>query len=407
MMPRGILQGMRVVEVSAFVAAPSGGMTLAQMGAEVIRIDNIGGGLDYHRWPVTEQNDSLFFRGLNKGKRSIAIDIRSPRGQELASEIIRAPGDESGMLLTNFPARGWLSYEKLSAQRSDLIQLTIQGDRQGNSAVDYTVNPAVGIPYVTGPEGEDRPVNHVLPAWDCITGQTAAVGLLSAERYRRATGKGQHIKLALADVALATMESLGFIAEAQLGVTRERAGNYLYGAFGRDFVTADGIRVMVVGLTAKQWKALCQATGLQGEMQRLAARLHLDLNQEGNRYRARKDIAELLEAWFARQNYADVAILFDKDGVCWSRYQSVSDMVANDPECSEQNPLFTRVSQQGVGALLAAGTPLDFMALQRVPAKPAPRLGEHTDQVLSELLGLTSSEIGKLHDAGIVAGVDQ
>ena len=200
----GILSGMRVVEVSAFVAAPSGGLTLAQMGAEVIRIDDIRGGLDYRRWPVTEDNVSLFWQGLNKNKRSVAIDIRNPEGRELAKAIICASGEEAGLLLTNFPPKGWLSYEELCKAREDLIQLTVQGNRQGGSAVDYTVNPAIGVPFFTGPEGADDPVNSIIPAWDCITGQMAVSGLLAAERHRRLTGKGQHIKLALEDVAMAT-----------------------------------------------------------------------------------------------------------------------------------------------------------------------------------------------------------
>ena len=102
----GILAGLRVVEVSAFVAAPSAGLALAQMGAEVIRIDDIRGGLDYRRWPVTEDNTSLFWQGLNKNKRSVAIDIRKPEGRELARSIICANKENTNILLTNFPPRG-------------------------------------------------------------------------------------------------------------------------------------------------------------------------------------------------------------------------------------------------------------------------------------------------------------
>ncbi|MBC7938434.1 MAG: CoA transferase, partial [Chitinophagaceae bacterium] len=101
---KGILQGLRVVEGSAFVAAPLGGMTLAQLGADVIRFDPIGGGLDHRRWPVTADGRSLFWAGLNKGKRSIAVDIRKPRGQELLTQIICAPGADAGLFSTNFPA---------------------------------------------------------------------------------------------------------------------------------------------------------------------------------------------------------------------------------------------------------------------------------------------------------------
>jgi 2-methylfumaryl-CoA isomerase len=179
-MTAGILAGMRVVEASAFVAAPSGGMTLAQMGADVIRIDLPSGGLDYRRWPVTDAGTSLFWCGLNKGKRSVCIDFSKPEGSELAMELIGAPGADAGMLLTNFPPSGWLSFESLQARRSDLIQLTVQGNHHGDAAVDYTVNASMGLPYLTGPSDRGDPVNHVLPAWDLVTGQMAAIGLLAA-----------------------------------------------------------------------------------------------------------------------------------------------------------------------------------------------------------------------------------
>jgi len=397
----GILTGMRVVEAAAFVAAPLGGMTLAQMGADVIRIDPLGGGLDYRRWPVTDDGTSLFWCGLNKGKRSVALDLSSPEGRELAMALICAPGDEAGLFLTNFPPRGWLDHDRLSARRPDLIQLTLQGNRHGGSAVDYTVNPRLGLPYMTGPLDEPGAVNHVLPAWDLITGQMVAVGLLAAERHRRRTGQGQHVRLALEDVGLAVMQHLGFIAEAQLGRPRGRQGNDLYGAFGRDFLTADGQRVMVVGLTLKQWRALCEATGLGPAMEAHGREQGLDLTREGDRYRARDGIAQRVGAWIAGRPLAEVAEAFDRHGVCWSRYQTIAELV-DDPECSPANPLFNTIEQPGVGPLLAAGIPLDFGAVERCPAKPAPRLGEHTEQVLAEVLGIDAAQFGRLHDQGVV-----
>lgn len=397
-----VLAGMRIVEASAFVAAPLGGMTLAQLGADVIRIDPPSGGLDYRRWPVTGDNTSLFWCGLNKSKRSVAIDLASPEGRELAMALICAPGSDAGMLLTNFPPRGFLDYEKLRERRADLIQLTIQGDRHGGSAVDYTVNPRVGVPFITGKGDEDEVVNHVLPAWDLITGHMAAVGLLAAERHRRLRREGQHVQLALEDMALAVMGHLGFIAEAQLGKRRERIGNDLYGAFGRDFVTADGERVMVVGLTAKQWRALCEATGLVQQINELAAALGLDLGAEGNRFRAREQIAALIGPWIAERTLAQVATAFDAKGVCWSRYQTVTQLVQSDPACSEANPMFCTLEQAGVGRWLVPGLPLNFSAIARAPARPAPRLGEHTEEVLADVLGIASAELGRLLDKGVI-----
>src|SRR5438128_12630248 len=193
----GILSGLRVIEGSAFVAAPLGGMTLAQLGADVIRFDQIGGGLDYHRWPLAADGQSLFWAGLNKGKRSIQVDIHSQEGRELVTALVEATGN----LLTNFPARGWLSYEALSARRADLIMVALAGNPDGSSEVDYTVNPATGFPWATGPRNLSEPLNSVLPAWDVAMGTLAAVGILAAERRRTRTGEGTLISLSLSDVA--------------------------------------------------------------------------------------------------------------------------------------------------------------------------------------------------------------
>ena len=386
-----VLAGLRVVEASAFVAAPLGGMTLAQMGADVIRIDPIGGGLDRHRWPVTANGESLFWNGLNKHKRSVAIDVSRPEGRELAMAIATAPGEDAGLLITNLPPRGWLDHAALRARREDLVQITLQGDRHGGSAVDYTINSRVGLPFITGPGDAEQPINHVLPAWDLITGQMIATGLLAAERHRRRSGQGQHVTLALEDVALAVMGHLGFIAEAQLGSQRPRVGNDLFGAFGRDFATADGRRVMVVGLTGRQWRSLCEATGLVDEMAALGRRLDRDLAREGERFRARAEIAALVSPWIAARPLAEVAAVFDRHGVCWGRYQTLEELVRDDAACSEANPLFRTVQQPGVGAVLTPAIPLNFSELPRPAPAPAPRHGPHTQEVLGVLLGLGST----------------
>ena len=402
----GILDGMRIVEGSAFVAMPLGGMTLAQLGADVIRFDPIGGGLDYSRWPVSlESGKSLFWSGLNKGKRSIAIDFRSPKGQALLTELICEPGENKGMFVTNFPARGWLDYETLKTHREDLIMVNLVGRRDGGSEVDYTVNPQVGFPLVTGPRLWPRPVNHLLPAWDCIAGQMCMVGLLAAERHRRATGEGQLVRLALKDVALAMLGHLGKIAELVINdADRPKDGNYLYGAYGRDFGTLDDKRIMVIGLTKAQWDGLVAATGLGEELNALGEKLGLDLNKEGDRFRCRRQISEVFEPWFRTRLLSEIRQVFDKSRVTWAEYRRVRDVIEKDKDCSTDNPMFEMVDEPDVGTYLMPGTPLDFSAVERVPVKRAPRLGEHTDEILLDVIGLSEGEVGRLHDEGVVAG---
>jgi 2-methylfumaryl-CoA isomerase len=401
----GILNGMRVVEGSAFVAAPLGGMTLAQLGADVIRFDPIGGGLDRNRWPVTENGRSLFWAGLNKGKRSIQIDLRSSRGRELVAELVSAPGPDAGLFLTNFPLRGWLDAATLATRRPDLITVNIIGNYDGSSAVDYTVNPATGFPWATGPRHLSVPFNHLLPAWDAITGTLAATGLLAAERHRRVTGEGQVVRVALSDVALAMVGNLGKIAEAQINRTeRPKDGNYLYGAFGRDFLTKEGPRIMIVALTLRQWQNLVEATGLGDAFATCEQMMGVDLRKEGDRFAAREVIGALLKPWVSVRTLDQIREIFEAHGVCWGPYWTFMELLENDDRCSPANPMFQEVEQPGIGTYLMPSSPLCFDACERLPARRSPQLGEHTDEVLADVLGMTDTEIGRLYEDGVVGG---
>ena len=394
------LDGFRIIEGSAFVAAPSGGMALAQLGADVIRFDQIGGGLDAGRWPLTADGESLYWAGLNKGKRSITVDLRSERAQELLTELIGI----AGTFLTNFPARGWMSYSSLQKHRADLVMLAVTGNRDGSTALDYTVNAAMGYPLATGSVDSSEPVNHVLPAWDLICGKTAALGLLAADRRRLQTGKGASMSLALCDVALAAVAAMGHVAEAQInGTERQRFGNDLYGAYGAEFTTADGVRVYVAGISPKQWSSLLEATESAPVVAAIAEARGLDFSNEGHRFEARAEVSDAIRPWIASRTVAEVSARFDDLGVCWGRYQTFKQLVDNDPRCSVDSGLFREVEQPGVGNYLSPGSPLAFDGDLVVEPTPAPRLGEHTDEILAEDLGLSMAEIGSLRDAGTVA----
>lgn len=180
-----------MLEIWTFVAAPLAGMTLARLGAEVVRIDPIGGAPDHQRWPLTTDGASLYWTGLNKAKQSLSVDFRSDEGRDLIQRLVAESGPNGGIVLSNAVGRSWLSADSLERIRPDLIHLQIQGLSDGTPAVDYTVNAAVGFPLITGPQGHQDPVNHGLPAWDIACGLYAALGMPSAERARRETGQPQ------------------------------------------------------------------------------------------------------------------------------------------------------------------------------------------------------------------------
>jgi 2-methylfumaryl-CoA isomerase len=400
----GILAGLRIVEGSAFIAAPLGGMTLAQLGADVIRFDDIKGGLDNDRWPITKDGRSIYWAGLNKGKRSIAVDLRSPRGRELLTALIAAPGEGAGIFTTNMPARGWLAYEELAKKRADLIALNIVGARDGSAHVDYTVNAITGFPLVTGPVGHNGPVNAVAPPWDLATAYAGAMAILAAERHRRLTGQGQRIVLPLQDMALAATSALGYIGEAVINqVDRPRFGNEIFGTFGRDFKTRDGRFVMICIFSDRHVDALATAGGFAAALARIEREKGVDLKTDAGRWNARAELCALIEPWVATHTSAEIGAALKKAGALWAPYQSFRELAA-DRENLLDNPMFTVLDQPGIGRYPVAASPLQFGAAPRQPPKTAPVLGQHTDEILSGILGLPDHEIAKLHDDKVIGG---
>ena len=409
------LRGLRVIECASFVAGPTGGMTLAQLGADVIRVDPVGGGSDYRRWPVAPTGESYYWHSLNKGKRSVAVDLRSTEGRELLTALIIAPGEDRGILVDNVVGRRWMANDVLTARRPDLIHVRVQGYPDGKPAVDYTVNAEVGLPGITGTEEGGAPVNHVLPAWDLVTGLAVSTGVLAALHARGRTGEGAYVELALSDVALAGVANLGWLSEAAVsGHERPRHGNHVYGSFGVDFACRDGQRVMVVALTEGQWAALCSVTGTGAVFSALEKALDADLTLEDERYRLRETIAAVLRPWFAARDSKQVADELDAARVLWGRYRGMADVVA--AHARGVHPVLAHVlvpaddaprrdvRTQGVPAITAR-SPLRWDGAYGAPGE-AHRLGADTAEVLAEVLGLSDAEIGQLAGRGVIAAAD-
>jgi 2-methylfumaryl-CoA isomerase len=393
-----LLTGLSVIEASSFVASPTAGLYMAQMGAEVIRIDQIGGGPDFNRWPKADNGKSLYWENLNRAKKSVAVNLGVPEGRELLAELVR----RTGQFVTNFPVEGFLSHERLAAGRADLITIRVMGMADGSPALDYTVNSAVGYPDLTG-AGPD-PVNHVLPAWDLLTGAYAAFAMLAALRHRDATGLGQEVRVPLSDVAIGTVANLGSLAEVlYTGANRERLGNAVYGAFGRDFVTKDGTRLMIMAITARQWSGLIKVLDIASEVAAIEATRGVSFaTDEGVRFEHRDALFPLVEAKVAGWAYADLAAAFDAVGGCYGPYQTMAD-AAVDPVLVGGNPIFGRTANPSGFDYPAAGAFATVPQMERGDPRPAPLLGADSEAVLSERLGLDSGAIAALIDKGVVA----
>ena len=364
-----LLSDLSIIETSSFVASPTAGLYCAQMGAEVIRVDHKEGGLDYDRYMLTKEGRSLSWENLNRAKKSVALDLRSAEGRELLVELAA----KTGNLITNLPEKSFLSHEAVAAKRNDLVSVRIMGWHDWRQAIDFTFNAASGYPLMCGPEDWDPatapPVNQVLPAWDFITGAYCAFAMIAAIRHRDQTGEGSELRVPLGDVAIGTVANSGAMAEMLYrGADRERLGNAIWGAFGRDFRSKDGTRFMVAALTPKQWDGLVTAFGVGAE------------------------IAALEQECAARMG---------AQGCTFERYRTMHE-AANDAVLVDQNPLFTRTSANPSGFEYPATRSFaNIPGREAAPPAPAPYLGQHTEEVLATRLGLSSGAIGDLIDRDI------
>ncbi len=367
----GILTGLTVVEGSAFVAAPLGGMTLAQLGADVIRFDQIGGGLDYGRWPLAENGESLFWAGLNKGKRSLQVDLRSDRGRELVEACIAA----AGTFLTNFPARGWLAYESLAKRRRDLVM--VAADRQPRRQLRGRLHgqPGDRVPVGDRPAEPRRAAqqraaglgrDHGRTGRDRAAGRRAPPGTDRA----RAAGPAGALRRRVRDGRQPRPDGRG---AARRPATSPRTGTISTARSATTSPPRDDRRVMVVALTARQWRALLQVTGLAEAVAAIEQAIGHDLQTETGRYEARDLIAAVLRALVRRAHAAPRSAKRSpapaSRGAPTRRSPSSS---TRTPACSTANPMFELVEHPGVGRYLMPGSPLDFSAVPRVPVRRAP-----------------------------------
>ena len=397
------LKGLSVLEVSSFVASPTVGLYCGQFGAEVIRVDHKEGGLDYDRFMLADNGRSLAWENLNRTKKSVALDLRSSEGRELCVELAR----KTGQCVTNLPEKSFLSHAAMAEGCEDMISVRIMGWHDGRQAMDFTVNAAAGYPLMTGPaEWEPAsapPVNQLMPAWDFLTGAYCAFTLLAALRHRDTTGEGAEIRVPLGDVAIGTLANSGTMAEMLYrGGDRERLGNAIWGAFGRDFRSRDGVRFMVAALTAKQWDGLVAAFGIAERIAALEAELGVRFaDGDRPRFEHRHRLFALFQERADAMDWNELSASLAAKGTTFERYRTMHE-AANDPELVADNPLFGPSPANPSGFAYPATRSFANIPDRDAGAPaPAPYLGQHTEEVLADRLGLSSGAIGKLVDRDI------
>jgi 2-methylfumaryl-CoA isomerase len=241
----------------------------------------------------------------------------------------------------------------------------------------------------------------VLPAWDVACGLYAALSVTAALRHRDATGQGSRISLPLENVALATAGNLGFLTEAMVNRTpRERLGNSIYGQYGQDFTSSDGVSFMLVTLTGRHFRDLAEVTGTTSAVGALSESTGADFTDEGQRYRHRDALTALFTGWFGEHSAPEIETALSGTSILWDRYRSFVEL-ADDVRVTG-NPMFAALHQPGIGDYRAPGLPMSIDG-NHIPAVAAPAVGDDTAAVLAERLGLNPEDITRLTESGTVA----
>ncbi len=394
------LSGLRVLELATNVAGPFGGTLFAEFGAEVIKVEIPGTGDPARHFAPFYKEKSLTYAVLGRNKKSVTLDLRRPRGQELLKRLVKI----SDVLIENFrpgTMEKWrLGYEELKLANPRLIMVRVSGFGQDGpykdrAAFDRIASAMGGLTYLTG-YPESPPVRVGLNLCDEIAGLFSAFGAMVA-LYQRDVGdreRGQWVDVSLCESILRLLE--GVIAEyGKLGTVRERSGNLNeVVAPANNFLSRDGKWVVFVVTSDALFQRFAKAIGMENLAQDPRFLKNLD------RLRNRDALHEIIRPWFQERTVSEIDAIFGENGVPYGLVYNAKD-ICEDPQ-NQFRVNIVEVQDPDIGPVqMQSVTP----RLSETPGKvrsSSPRLGEHNGEVWGELLGLTENELQDLRKEGVI-----
>jgi crotonobetainyl-CoA:carnitine CoA-transferase CaiB-like acyl-CoA transferase len=414
MAPMNALDGIRVLDLSRILAGPWCTQNLADLGADVIKIERPGGGDDTRTWGPPflagadgqDSREAAYYLGANRNKRSVTCDIAQPEGQRL----IRALAQQCDVFIENFKvgdmARYGLDYAALSALNPKLVYCSLTGFGQTGpyaprAGYDYVIQGMGGLMSVTG-ERDDLggdPQKVGVAVADLFTGMYSTVGILAALRHAERTGQGQHLDMALLDVQTAMLANLGanYLVSGQvpgrMGNAHQNIVPYqVFEVAPRADGSADHI-ILAVG-NDSQFAKFCQVAG-QPELAE-----HPRYQKNADRVRHRAELVPLLQAIMKARPKADWLAALEAAKVPCGAINNLAE-VFDDPQV-RQRGMVTDWQHPLTPDLRLVSSPIKLSVTPVRTDLPPPLLGQHTDEVLGELLALGAEEIAALRAQGVL-----
>lgn len=392
------LDGIKVLDLTRVLAGPWGTMTLGDLGAEIWKIEQPGAGDDTRGWmPPSVEGISTYYLGANRNKKSLAVDMSTTEGREIIVELAR----KADILVENFrPAslrKFKLTYDDLKAINPRLIVCSISGYGRGHAqeerpGYDFIIQAESGFMAITG-ERDGEPMRLGVAFIDLVTGMNAVQAVLAALYMRERTGEGQWLDIGLNDSALFLLAN---VASGYLNTGKEhgRYGNaHPSIAPYQIFACSDGRIAIAIG-TDEQFRRFCRVIGLP--------ELAEDPRYATNRKRTehRDTLLPLLEQHFTSLNLTEVLAALHAASVPAGDVRSVGQALSSD--IAELRQSVVSVPAPTIGTFRSVRSPLRMSASPMKEPTPPPSVGEHTDTVLAEYLGLGPEQIERLRAAGAI-----
>jgi len=397
MASRGPLTDLLVLDVTRVLAGPFAGMVLADLGAEVIKVERPGTGDDARAFGPFRNGVSAYFASVNRGKKGITLDLQTPAGRGLFLRL----AEKADVVIENFRpgvmARLGLGHEQLRERNPRLIYAAVSGFGQTGPyahrpAYDAVIQAMGGIMSLTGEEG-GPPVRVGVSIGDIAAALCTVIGILAALHSRSTTGQGQMVDVAMLDCQLGILENAiaRYFVSGQVP-TRLGTRHPSITPF-QAFDTADGALVVAIG-NDKLWAAFCQAVG-RGDLLADARFSTNDLRTQNH-----AALEPLMQAVFRERPTDWWLAELERAGIPCGPINTI-DRLAADPQVAARE-MIQEVLDPIAGPMKMAGVPIKHSATPGGIAGPAPALGEHTDEVLARLLGMSPEAIARLRDEGVV-----
>ncbi|SMC93240.1 CaiB/BaiF CoA transferase family protein [Sporomusa malonica] len=395
---KGALEGLTVLDLTRVLAGPFCTMMLADMGANVIKIEQAGTGADERQMGPFLNGESAYFMNLNRNKKGVTLNLKSSKGKEIFIGLVK----NADIVIENYRPgtmeKLGLGYDVLKEINPGIIYAAISGF--GHSG-PYTKRPGYdiiaqamsGLMSTTGWPG-GQPTRSGTAMGDVLGGLSAAIGILSAVHNRTYTQKGQKVDVALVDSAVASLEIINMIYFTENRLP-QRIGNRYESVYPYDSFQAKDDLVIIAGGNDKLWQLFCGVIG------RPELADHPEYQRTRDRVKNHVAVKKIVEEWTCSRTVSEIVEQLLATGIPAAPIYTI-EQVANDPHIAGAREMFVQTEHPKAGSIKLTGSHIKLSDTKPGIRTPSPALGEHNQEVLSRLLGLTDSDLQALKEEGVI-----